>query len=459
MIDFSLKKYANLLSEMLSRVSNSFDKRDTSPIPTALGPAAYALEDFYYALDEVQRGAFVRTAVGDDLDQLALLGGVSRLPATAAVRMGLFTSTSGLTADDLIGTRYSTMNGANSINFIATSEYTRSLSASVVSSTWESSDLGGVDGTYNFVYASGWTYNGAAVSLSTYGITTSGSFVAGDVIKITRSAATVTASVEASTDVITLEMTAETLGTVGNEYAGSILPITALTGLTSAILADILVLGDDLESDEELRERLIEALTEDPFAGNISAYKNHVRGIDGVGAVQVYPCGAVSSENPTGAGTVVLSILGTDFLPASEYVVNSVQEDVDPEVNQGIGLGYAPIGATVTVMTPQSVSVDVSATVVLSPGVEIGQVEPLINASIEEYLEEIRKTWDDNTSQSSVVYTADVYLSRITSAIVNTQGVVNATSVLLNGYAADISLTETGTLQQVPVKGTVSLSE
>ena len=51
-----------------------------------------------------------------------------------------------------------------------------------------------------------------------------------------------------------------------------------------------------------------------------------------------------------------------------------------------------------------------------------------------------------------------MYLARITAAIVGVTGVVNATNVQLNGGTADLILTESGTTQQVPVLGTVSLS-
>jgi hypothetical protein len=37
-------------------------------------------------------------------------------------------------------------------------------------------------------------------------------------------------------------------------------------------------------------------------------------------------------------------------------------------------------------------------------------------------------------------------------------GVVNATGVTLNGSTADLQMTETGQLQQVPVLGTVVLT-
>ena len=52
--------YANILKTMLAQVPNKYDKRDTSPIQTALGPAAYALEEYYLSLNQVQRSALYR---------------------------------------------------------------------------------------------------------------------------------------------------------------------------------------------------------------------------------------------------------------------------------------------------------------------------------------------------------------------------------------------------------------
>ena len=131
---------------------------------------------------------------------------------------------------------------------------------------------------------------------------------------------------------------------------------------------------------------------------------------------------------------------------------------MDPPPNQGLGLGMAPIGAQVTVVAPTELTVNVSATVTLASGYEIGQVQQPIEDAIEAYLLTVRQAWDTNTSTASVVYEANVYLARITAAIVGVTGVVNATNVQLNGGTADLILTESGAAQQVPVMGTVSLS-
>lgn len=370
MLDFSQQTYRNILQAMLDKIPDSLDKRDTSPVPTALGPAAYTFEGFYLSLNQVQQSAFVQTAVGQSLDYLAAIANLTRYPASAAVRLGVFNTAVP------IGARFSTINGENSINFTVT-------------------------------------------------------------------AATSTAN--------QYQLTAETPGTIGNEYAGTILPITAIAGLTSAQITDILIPGDDTETDEELRARLIEALNTRPFAGNIAAYRQDILAIDGVGGVQIYPTW-------DGGGTVKCSILGADFMPASSELVQNVQNAIDPQPNQGLGLGLAPIGADVTIVSPSGVTVNVSAALSLSPGYEIGQVQAPVEAAIGAYLLEVRQEWDTNTSAAGVAYAADVYVARITAAIVGVAGVVNATNVQINGVSADLALTESGATQQVPVLGTVTLS-
>lgn len=376
MIDFSQDTYQNLLQTMLAQVPATYDKRDTAPIPTALGPAAWVLEGFYLTLNQVQQQAFVQTAVGEALDMLAVLGGITRNQASAAVLLGVFN------AQVPIGSRFSTINGSSSINFTATA-----------TATVEDPQ----EGSYYY------------------------------------------------------QMTAETPGTIGNEYTGAILPITVINGLTSAQLTDILVPGDDTETDDEFRTRLITALTDRPFAGNIASYRENILAIDGVGAVQVYPTW-------NGGGTVKCSILGADFLPASSELVQNVQNAIDPPTS-GLGLGLAPIGAQVTITTPSEITVNVTATVTLASGYAIGQVQAPIETAIGNYLSTVRQNWSTNTSSTSVVYAADVYVSQVVAAIVGVTGVVNATNVQLNGGTADLTLTQTGASQQVPVLGTVTLSE
>lgn len=370
MIDFSTQTYSNIRTTMLQQVPDTYDKRDSAPIPTAISPAAYVLAGFYITLNQVQQQAFIQTATGQSLDYLGVIAGLTRYPASSAVRLGVFNTAVPM------GARFSTVNGENSINFYVTA----------------------TESTEN-----------------------------------------------------QYQITAETPGTIGNEYTGPILPITNVPGLTSAQITDILVPGDDEETDDAFRQRIITALNSRPFGGNIADYQQNILAIDGVGAVQVYPTW-------NGGGTVKCSVLGSDYMPASSELVENVQTAIDPPTS-GLGLGLAPIGAQATIVAPTELTVNVSATLTLATGYSLEQVQPLVETEIQSYMLSIRQEWGNQLGATTVEYAADVYLSRITAAIVGTTGVVNATNVQLNGSAADLILTETGTTQQVPVMGTVTLSE
>lgn len=113
MIHLTEMTYGRLLAAMLGQVPNDVDKRESSLIATALGPAAYALEDAYIDLDRIQRGAHLQTAVGEDLDLCAHNIGLSRKPASSAVRLGIFNR------DVPIGARFSTSE-AEPLNFVVT---------------------------------------------------------------------------------------------------------------------------------------------------------------------------------------------------------------------------------------------------------------------------------------------------------------------------------------------------
>lgn len=77
------------------------------------------------------------------------------------------------------------------------------------------------------------------------------------------------------------QLTAEMAGVIGNDYSGNILPITYIQGLESAQITDILIPGEDEETDDTFRQRLITALNEKPFGGNVAAYRKYIGGLDG----------------------------------------------------------------------------------------------------------------------------------------------------------------------------------
>jgi len=149
-------------------------------------------------------------------------------------------------------------------------------------------------------------------------------------------------------------------------------------------------------------------------------------------------------------------LIGADFNPASQTLIDDVQTALDPEGNNGLGLGTAPIGHVVTVTTPDVVMIDVTANLVLS-GVVMGQVEDQIKNIIGEYLLELRKSFGSAIDLRN--YVINVYRARIIAAILSVQGVANVTGLLINGADSDLILIENSGVQQLPMMGTVTLNE
>lgn len=248
------------------------------------------------------------------------------------------------------------------------------------------------------------------------------------------------------------EATCEELGVVGNEYSGNLINITFVQGLASATMTSILVPARNQETDDELRERYFDTLNQKAFGGNIADYREKVMELDGVGAVQIYPVW-------NGGGTVKLSIVDPTYGPCSPEFIASVQNEIDPENaagEQGSGLGIAPIGHKVTVVTPDEVTINVTANVVLGTNYTKGQVETPIKEALASYIQSLRHSWADATDLNE--YSCDVFVSRMSAVIVNVPGVSNVTGVTLNGQAQDIELTENGQIQQLPKLGEVILN-
>ena len=374
--------YKYLMSQALSFVDDSLDKREGSIIYDALAPACYVLAGYYMQLYQVVKNSFAVTATGEWLDQRVKESGITRREATAAVKRADFTDDAGQAAVVRIGTRWSTVSSTNPITYRVTAQYDP---------------------------------NGAPVAGAS-------------------------------------ELTCETLGTIGQEYTGPIIPVDFVKGVAAATMSTTLIPGRDAETDDELRERYFDQMSAKAFGGNISDYRNKTREIIGVGDLQIYPVW-------NGGGTVKLSIVDTAFRAASNEFVQEVQKLIDP-VNasgiQGDGLGIAPIDHKVTVVAPEEVTVNITASIVLQVPYEVGQVQPAVEQAIEAYMVELRHDWA--TPNEFNEYALSVYTSRITAAIVGVPGISNVTNVRLNGTAADVTLQQTGQKQQIPVKGTVTLN-
>lgn len=248
-------------------------------------------------------------------------------------------------------------------------------------------------------------------------------------------------------------MQCNTVGSVGNSYIGRIVPNDYIEKLASAEITTLLYPGEEEESDDSLRERFLANLMKTAFGGNIAQYRQWAKEIPGIGGVQVYPVWA-------GGGTVKLSIIDTDYNSCSSEFCQTILEKFDPENSggkTGLGLGIAPIGHKVAVSTPLPRTINVSGKITLLPGYKLETLMPDIKATLENYLLSLREAWENSDDENN--YSVTVYLGRINFAILNVKGVSSAYELKLNETDTDIKLTETSSLQEIPVLGTVSLDE
>ena len=225
----------------------------------------------------------------------------------------------------------------------------------------------------------------------------------------------------------------ETYGTVGNEYTGTILPLTAIPDLVEAKITGTHIPAQDTESDDELRTRVINKLNSLSFGGNIDAYIEKVSGIDGVGTCKVFPAWQYN-------GSVLLSVVDSSYEPITQSFADRIKEEIDPEESSGQGVGFAPIGHYVTITTPIKSNVKVQFHLDLEADVTIGNVQEECEQKIEEYFNSVRHEFYQDK-------TLGIYRARIIDKILEIPEVLNVTDVLLNDVNADITYTDEGLLE------------
>lgn len=137
--------------------------------------------------------------------------------------------------------------------------------------------------------------------------------------------------------------------------------------------------GFDEEDDETLRTRLLERMQSDDksYTGNINDYIRWAQSVPGVGQVIVTPLA-------NGPGTVGIQILNAENKPASADLIAAVNKLINSPDNPEERL--APIGAEVTVTTPEIMAITIAATITLTAGTTIDDIAPRLRASINNYL-------------------------------------------------------------------------
>lgn len=241
-------------------------------------------------------------------------------------------------------------------------------------------------------------------------------------------------SIVDSTGKAVVKVEATEAGSIGNTPSGAIneFPV-AVNGLVSVTNPTPVTNGYDEENDETYLERYYERINTPATSGNKYHYSIWAKEVIGVGDARV-----VSLWN--GDNTVKVIIIDSNKEPASEELIEEVQEHIDPET-KGLGEGQAPIGAFATVVSATSKAININANIVRDSKNEIEDVKNMIKNNIKEYFKEI-------AFKDSIISYA-----KIGAIILSTEGVVDYSDLLVNNATSNVLIKndEIATLGEVVI--------
>ncbi len=241
---------------------------------------------------------------------------------------------------------------------------------------------------------------------------------------------------EEQNGVYSYQLECEKAGTVGNKFFGEIHSIEFIHNDLKGKIVELLIPANDEEGTEHLRARYMASLDNTSFGGNIADYKEKTNSLQGVGGTKVIPVWA-------GGGTVKLIIVDTNYRKANSVLVTTVQEAIDPIAMQGMGVGIAPIGHTVTVVTVDEISINIDTKITFNVGFNFSKLKNEIEDSVKIYLEELRKNW-----QEEVLV---IRISQVENRILQIDGVLDISHTLINGGSENLILDKVN----IPVFGGV----
>ncbi len=278
----------------------------------------------------------------------------------------------------------------------------------------------------------------------------------------------------------------ETVGAAANSYAGLLIPVNYVDGLTLAELVELLIPGDDDEETEIFRQRVLDSFQSQAFGGNQADYTEKVRAIAGVGAVKVHPVwngdidpaslipdaavtawyeatvGSLSApvatwltavytaalaKKLTVGGTVRLVILASNNEAPSDTLLNKIQTAVDPTQNAGEGLGLAPIGHVVSVAGVTEETVNISFTLSYEAGWNWAAAKSYVEATIDGYFTDLAESWDTSDHLTVRISQIESRILAECSTMVN-----DISGTLINGVAQNLALDA----DSIPVRGAVN---
>jgi uncharacterized phage protein gp47/JayE len=390
--------YEVILERMLSRVSDSLDKREGSVIFDTHSPTAIELQILYIELDALINNGYGDTAAREFLILLCKDRGITPKAASNAVLQGVFTPAD-IGAANLIGQRFNIDENA---------------------------------GTYR-------------VQCETAGETGNqhmGSMIPMEYIQGLETATLTEVLIPGEDEEDTEVLRGRYFDSFGEfafggnraDYLSKIHSIQGVGGVKLERVWNGNIRPADMIPSEAVQE----------WFGQQTALPDEV-----AAWLTVVYTAALQKKLVTG-GTILVTITNaSDYGEASTApggLVDMVQETLDPEENAGEGYGIAPIGHVVTVHSASPVTVQVTTNISFNTGYSWSTMKNAVEEAVSDYLLSLRKEWESND------YTV-VRIAQLESTILALEGVVDIDNTKINGNASNLALSK----YQIPIFGGVSV--
>lgn len=238
-----------------------------------------------------------------------------------------------------------------------------------------------------------------------------------------------------------------TAGPIGNVPANQITEFVNYKGnFINVVNLDAFSGGYAEETKDELWQRYIDDVANPVTSGNDAHYKKWALEVSGVGKVKVKPLW-------NGDNTVKVIIIGNDGFPASDSLVDDVQNYIDPyEIQEdgakkgwGCGNGKAPIGAYCTIESATAKTLDVAVKVIFVNGYDTIALKENIEKNIKDYLKNI--AFEQNY----------VSVAKIGNAILDTEGVLDYSNLSINGSSTNIEILDNETSSEVAILNSLTI--
>lgn len=212
-------------------------------------------------------------------------------------------------------------------------------------------------------------------------------------------------------------------GAGANAAAGTVkVLVTPPPGVTAVTNRGAFTGGADGETDQELRERILESYRNIPNGTNSAFYREFALQYDGVYSASVSP-------RARGAGTVDVYVASKGDVPGSDLITR-IQNDLN---------AVKEINVDVQVQGAQKVSVDIILYLVPKAGYDYSELKPLAEQALRDYM-------------AGLSIGESVYMTKATAVVYGVEGVEKAWPEPL--LCHDVAIQE----NQLAVAGTIGTS-